>query len=236
MNAHLADDGALAQRLFAEFGAHAGGAQRALPQLLDDDFGIQLGADNRNLGVPHVEFGEDLLGDVEHPVEVAVAARHAAAAEDDGAADLLCALDHVSKISLDRFSLEIFSAGSEVIRAGVHRAAVGDDRVDASLQGLSQRFLRVSVPERATGRNDAIDKLWHVKVPDLFEGGPNWLHPADCGEYHLTTRYNKYCFNMGLSASDIPFNRSIQRPAPLSREDVFQRSLSARSEPIRLHR
>jgi hypothetical protein len=58
----------------AEFGARTGGAQRALPKLSDDDFRIQLGADDRDLGIPDVKFPEALLGEVNHPVEVTVAA------------------------------------------------------------------------------------------------------------------------------------------------------------------
>ena len=44
------------------------------------------------LASAHAKLGEHFLGDVEHPVEVAVAAGHAAAAENDRAADLLARL------------------------------------------------------------------------------------------------------------------------------------------------
>jgi hypothetical protein len=177
MDAHLTDDGAIAQCLFAELGAETGGAQRTLPKLSDGDFRIQLGADDRDLGVPDVKVGEDLLGEVDHPVEVAVAAGHAATAEDNGAADLLCALHHVAEVGLDRFALEIFGAGPEVMRAGVHRAAVADDRVDTPLQGLFQRFLRVSVSKCATGGNNAVDELWHGKALFFAEGRPELALP-----------------------------------------------------------
>ena len=46
-------------------------------------------ADYGNLGVPDIELGENFLREIHHPVEIAVAAGHAAAAEDDRTADLL---------------------------------------------------------------------------------------------------------------------------------------------------
>jgi hypothetical protein len=134
MDSHLPDDRALAQRLLVELGASAGRPQRALAQLRNNDLGIEFGTDDRDLGVAHAELGEHLLGDIEHPREVAIAAGHAAAAEDHGAAGLLAGLHHVPEVGLHRLALKIFRAGSEIIGPRVHGAGVGDDGVDAALE------------------------------------------------------------------------------------------------------
>ncbi len=76
MDTHLADDRAFAQRGLVELGAEPGRTQRARLQLLDDGLRVDLGADHGDLGVLDAQLGEDFLGDVEHEVEVAVAAGH----------------------------------------------------------------------------------------------------------------------------------------------------------------
>jgi predicted transcriptional regulator len=51
MNSHLSHDHALAQGLLAEFGTRTGRAERALAEFLDDNFGIDIGADeSQNAG------------------------------------------------------------------------------------------------------------------------------------------------------------------------------------------
>ena len=120
MNAHLPDDHALAQRLLVKLRTEAGRPQRAVPVLLDDDFRIQLGADHRDLGILDLQFGEDFLGNGDHPIQIAIAAGHTAAAEDHGAADLLARRDHVPVIGLHGLAFKILGARAEIIRASVH--------------------------------------------------------------------------------------------------------------------
>ena len=165
MDSHLADDGALAQRIFIEVGTGAGRAQRSGTEFLDDDLRVEFGADHRDLGTLDAELCEHFLGDPDHPVEVAIASGHSAASENHRAADPGAGFDHMAEIKLDRFALEILGTGAEVIRAGIHRAAVADDGVDLASQGRFQRLFRVAVAECATGRDNAINELWHWRVP-----------------------------------------------------------------------
>ena len=165
MDSHLPDDGAFAQRVFTQVRTAAGRAQGSLAKFLDDDFRIQFGADDGNLGIPDVEFGENFLREIHHPVEIAVAAGHSAAAEDDRTADLLAGLHHVGEVRLHSFALEIFSAGAKIIGPCVHRAAVANNGIDAAIYGCFQRFLRISVSQSTAGGDHAIDKFWHVNAP-----------------------------------------------------------------------
>ena len=52
MDAHLADDGAFAQRILVEIGAGAGRAQRTGAEFLDDDLRIEFGAGSPRLWHP----------------------------------------------------------------------------------------------------------------------------------------------------------------------------------------
>ena len=127
--------------------------------------------------------GKDLLGDIEHVVDVAVAAGHARAAKDDRSARLLPGLDHVTPVGLHRLALEIFGARAEVVGTGIHRSGVGDDGVDTSLQGRVERRLGVAVSESSADGHDAINELGMVspvqfprawnEAPPLFRAPKN---------------------------------------------------------------
>ena len=151
-------------------GPQAGGAQGSLVKFLDDDFRIQFGADDGNLGIPDVKLGENLFRDIHHPIEIAVTAGHATAAENDRAADLLAGLHHVEKVRFHGFAFEIFSAGAEIIGPCIHRTAVANDGIDAAVYGCFQRFLRISVSEGAAGGDHAINKFWHVNALSYVRG------------------------------------------------------------------
>src|SRR5262249_21959675 len=114
------------------------------------------------------KFAEDLFRDRNHPVEIAVTAGHAATSENDGTTDACTGFDHVAEIELDRFGLEILGAGAEIIRTGVHRAAVADDGVDLATQSRIERLLGITVAKRATGRDHTVNKLWHLPAPSLL--------------------------------------------------------------------
>src|ERR1700749_2149099 len=102
MNAHLADAHALLQRLFAEFWTDAGRVQRTVAVLPHNSFRIEFGVNDPHLGVANPEFVEHVLGDPKHGIEIAVAAGHAATADDDRATDPLAGLDHVPVIGFHR--------------------------------------------------------------------------------------------------------------------------------------
>lgn len=106
--------------------------------LRNDHLGIQFSRDYRDLCFLHVQLGEDLLRYLQHPFEVAVAARHSAAAEDHRSAGLLPGFDHVAEIRLHGVALEILVARTKVVRASVHRTAIGNDGINTPLQ----RFLQ----------------------------------------------------------------------------------------------
>lgn len=198
MDAHLADDRALAQRLFVERGADAGGQQRVVAQFADYGPGIELGADHCHLRVLDAEFAEHFLRDVEHPVEVAVAAGHAAAAEDHRRARLQTGLDHVAEVGLDRLALEVFLPGAEVVGAGVHRACVGDDRVHPPLDRALQRLARKSVPQCAAGGNDAIDHVWIDHVCHVCK-----LLEAEAADAALPSTWNALCPAQGAAKNTV---------------------------------
>src|ERR1700710_830619 len=98
MNSHLSDDGAFAQRVFAQFWATTGSAKGSFVKFPNDGFRIQFGADDGYLGIPDAQLGENFLGEIYHPAKVAVASGHAAASEDDRTADLLSSIHHVGEI------------------------------------------------------------------------------------------------------------------------------------------
>src|SRR5258708_21168401 len=121
MNPHLTYDHALAQSILAELWTHIGGAGRTFAKFPDNNFGFDLGADDRNLGVANPKLVKDLLGDFDHPVEIAVAAGHAAAAEDRRAVELVRGFDYITVIGLDRIALEIGVTRAKVIGTRIHR-------------------------------------------------------------------------------------------------------------------
>ncbi len=209
MDAHLSDDGAFAQRILVDIRSDTGRAQAAAPEFPDDDLGIDLGADDRNFRILDAKFAKDLPGDRNHPVEIAVAAGHAATAENDGTTDPCTGFDHVAEIQLDRFGLEILGAGAEIVRTGVHRAAVADDGVDLALQSRVEQLLGITVAKRATGRDHTVNKLWHLPAPSLL-GHREWF-AASAGRQMIQTGIeNKYGLDIEVSAADMA-DQSVKR-------------------------
>src|ERR1700722_13246513 len=152
MNAHLTDNRTLAQSLLVEFWPGADGAQRAHTILIHDNFRIELGSYDGDSRLRHVEFSKDLLREVEHPVDVPIAASHAGAAKNDRAADLFAGGHHVAIVGLDGFSIEKRSTYAEKIGASVHRTAIAHDGVNLPMQSGLQRLPGVTVAESAAGR------------------------------------------------------------------------------------
>jgi hypothetical protein len=161
MDSHLPDDHAVAKRLFIQLRTDAGRTQGAVAAFPNDDFRVELGTYDSDFGILNIEFGKDLLGNIDHPVEIAIAAGHAAAAEDYRAADFLAGRHHVTVVGLHRLALEIFGAGAEIIRACVHRSAIANDGIHAALQSRLQRFVWIAISKRATGRNDTVNHVRH---------------------------------------------------------------------------
>ena len=116
----------------------------------------------------------------------------------------------MAEVELDRFVLEIFSASAEVVRAGIHRAAVADDGVDLALQGHFQQLLWIAVTQCPTGRDNAIDELWHWECPLIVWGNPEWFAASAGGQMIQAGIKNKYVLDMRVSASDMA-NHVIKR-------------------------
>ena len=73
-----------------------------MAKFFDGDFRIQLGPDDADFGILHFQFSEYFLGNVDHPVDTAIAACHAAAAENDGNAEPLASLLRRPNLRLGR--------------------------------------------------------------------------------------------------------------------------------------
>src|SRR5262249_51542557 len=125
------------------------------------DFRIEFGADDRNRRFANGQLAENLLRDLDHPIEIAISAAHPAAAQNDRAADLEPGFYDMTVIGLDGVALEIVGAGAEIIRPCIDRARVANDGVDTAPQRRLQRFPRKTVSEGAARRDDTVNEVRH---------------------------------------------------------------------------
>ncbi|MNL48942.1 hypothetical protein D3C87_1718380 [compost metagenome] len=120
MYAHLSHDGAFLQRILVQCRAGTRGLQRARAQFLNDGGRVQLGPDDGHGTVRHPELLEHFLGHLDHPIQVAVASRHAAAAQDDRPIDPFARFDHMAEVRLDCLAFEVLLSRSQIVGAGIH--------------------------------------------------------------------------------------------------------------------
>src|SRR3981081_4600959 len=198
MDPHLTYDHALAQSVLAELRTHTGRAERIFMKFPDNNFGIDFRADDCDPGVANPKLAENFLGDFDHPIEIAVATGHAAAAQDCRAAVLVGGFHHMTVIGLDRIALEIGGACAKVVRTRIHRPGITNEGIDPSPQRMPQRLARIAVSERAAGRHYAVDEVRH-RIALLERGQPKWPARLTDGPLIQTAVENKYGFNMQVS-------------------------------------
>ncbi len=165
MNAHLADDHAFAQGILAEFRPRPVARSAPLRNSLMTISGSSSAPIAATLASCHIEVFENLLCNIQHEIKIAIAASHAAAAEDHGTAELLARFHHMAVVDLHRFAFEVFCAGAEIIRSGVHGAAIGNDGIDTAVKRRVERLFRIAIAKSTACGDNAIDKFRHSLPP-----------------------------------------------------------------------